>query len=429
MPISFATLQVYNHYLTTYDNKRTSRSHIHDRDELRHIYSDIQLKNRFAPLYLTEPTPSAIAYAVQLKESAETLKATITTFGSSDKQMLFSSKKAYSDNPELVQVDYTASSDKSAAPEHFHLEIKEFASPQVNESSYLTADQPVLMPSGNYSFDVITNKLHYELQFAVNEGETHEQLQNKLARLINYADIGIHAEVLHDREAKRSALQITSEALGLPVQGEHHFEITDDNTSHTNGIVHYLGLNKTIHNAKNATYYIDGKERSSYSNSFPVYGNYRLTLNEKSSVREADIGLYPDIESLSYNIEGFVDCYNQFLHGIEHDENAKAANNQHLLSEMKKLIGRHKGKIEKYGIGIQEDNTLQYLRDDSLSKMPDLDSLQTFGNQVLRKLHAIALDPMEYVSRAICAYSNPATSYVNPYVTSIYSGMLFNSYC
>lgn len=427
MPMSFATLQIYNHYLTLYDDKRTSRSHIHDRDELRHIYSDIQLKNRFAPLYLTEPSPQAIAYAVQLKESAESLKQTITTFGSSNKQMLFSSKKAYSDTPELVDVEYTATADKSSAPEQFHLEVKEFASPQINQSSFLTSSQMVLMPPGNYSFDIKTNKLHYELQFYINDGETHEQLQNKLARLINNSDIGIHADILTDKE--RTALQITSDAYGHPVQGTRHFHITDENTSQTSGIVHYLGLNKSIHNANNAVYYVDGKERSSYSNTFPVYGSYRLTLHPESSEKEANVGLYPDLESLTYNIEGFVNCYNQFINGIQTDENAKAADNHHLLDEMNKLLSCHKGKIEKYGIEIQDNYTLSFLRDNSLAKMPDLDDLHSFGNQVLRKLHSISLDPMEYVARAICAYSNPSTSYINPYVTSIYSGMLFNSYC
>ena len=427
MPMSFATLQIFNHYLTTYDNKRTSRSRIHDRDELRHIYSDIQLKNRFAPLYLTDPSPQAIAYAVQLKESAEALKQTITSFGSSDTQMLFSSKKAYSDTPELVEVEYTASANKSTAPEHFHLEVKEFASPQINQSSYLTSNQTVLMPPDNYSFDIITNKLHYELQFSVNEGETHEQLQNKLARLINTSDIGIHATIIKNKE--RTALEINSDAYGIPVQGKHHFKITDENTSQTNGIVHYLGLNKSIHHATNATYYLDGKERSSYANVFSVYGNYQLTLNPESQIHEAEIGLYPDMESLAYNIENFVNYYNQFVHGIENDENAKVADNHHLFDEIKKLLRQHKDKIEKYSIEIQDDYTMNYRRDDSLSKIPELEDLQNFGNQVLRKLHSIALNPMEYVSRAICAYSNPATSYVNPYVTSIYSGMLFNSYC
>ena len=96
---------------------------------------------------------------------------------------------------------------------------------------------------------------------------------------------------------------------------------------------------------------------------------------------------------------------------------------------MHKLLNQHKGKIEKYGIEINNDDTLVFLKNDSLAKMPELTDLQNFGSHVLRKLNSISLDPMEYVTRAICAYSNPATAYINPYVTSIYSGMLFNSYC
>lgn len=427
MPMSFAALQVYDQYLTTYSNKRTSQNHIHNRDELRHIYSDIQLKNRFAPLYLTEPLPSAIAYAFQLKESAESLKQTITTFGSSDRQLLFSSKKAYSDTPELVEVEYSASGDSLPIPEQFQLEVREFASPQINRSSFLTSKQMVLMPPGNYSFDVVTNKLHYELQFSISDGETHEQLQHKLARLINHSDIGIHANVLTDKE--RTALKITSEGLGVPIQGKQHFEITDDNTSHTNGIVHYLGLNKTIHNATNAIYTLGDKEHTSYSNTFSAFGHYRLTLHPESSKREASIGLYPDMESLAYNIEAFTNQYNQFITGIQTTKYAKATDNHHLLDEMHKLLMQHKGNAKKYGIEIHDDNTLSFLRNDSLEKMPELHDLQTFGSHMLRKLNSISLDPMEYVARAICAYSNPSTVYINPYVTSIYSGMLFNSYC
>lgn len=427
MPMSFAALQVYDQYLTTYSNKRTSRNCIHDRDELRLIYSNIQLKNRFMPLYLTEPSPQAVAYAVQLKESAESLKQTITTFGSSDRHMLFSSKKAYSNNSELAEVEYTSSGDNASVPERFRLEVNEFASPQINQSSFLTSKQMVLMPPGNYSFDVITNKLHYELQFSINDGETHEQLQNKLARLINHSDIGIHANVLTDHE--RSALEITSEAFGIPIQSKRHFEITDDNTSHTNGIVHYLGLNKSIHDATNAVYTLDGKEYSSYSNTFTAFGHYHMTLHPESSKKEAEIGLYPDLEALSYNIEAFVNQYNQFITNIQTDEKAKEADNHHLLDEMHKLLMHHKGKVEKYGIEMNDDNTLNFLKNNNLEKMPDLNDLQSFGSHVLRKLNSISLDPMEYVARAICAYSNPATAYINPYVTSIYSGMLFNSYC
>ena len=427
MPMSFAALQVYDQYLTSYSNKRKSRNHIHDFNELRSIYSSIQLKNRFAPLYLTDPSPQEIAYAFQLKESAESLKQTITTFGQDDKRVLFSSKKAYSNAPELAEAEYIASEDKSTVPEKFHLEVEEFASPQINVSSFLASDQEVLMPSGNYSFDVITNKLHYELQFSVNEGDTHKQLQSKLARLINNSDIGMHVNIITQDE--RTAMEITSDASGIPVQGRHHFTITDENTSHTAGIVHYLGLNKSVHDATNAVYTLDGEEHVSYSNTFTAYGHYRITLHPESKEKDAEIGLYPDMESLTYNIDTFVNNYNQFINGIKNSEYTKSADSNQLLDEMHKLLNQHKGKIEKYGIEINNDDTLVFLKNDSLAKMPELTDLQNFGSHVLRKLNSISLDPMEYVTRAICAYSNPATAYINPYVTSIYSGMLFNSYC
>lgn len=62
-------------------------------------------------------------------------------------------------------------------------------------------------------------------------------------RLINNSDLGVHAEVLQD-DSGRSALQITSDAYGIPAKGNEHFRITDDNTSHSSGMVHYLGSNQ-----------------------------------------------------------------------------------------------------------------------------------------------------------------------------------------
>jgi flagellar hook-associated protein 2 len=60
--------------------------------------------------------------------------------------------------------------------------------------------------------------------------------------------------------------------------------------------------------------------------------------------------------------------------------------------------------------------------------IPDASAIMGFGSRMLRKLDSISIDPMEYIDRRICAYPNPNATYPNPYVTSIYSGMLFNSY-
>ena len=431
MPISYATLQIYDHYLTTYGSRRSSRYDTHDQKELQQLYSSIQRKNRFAPVYLNDPTTEEITYAIRLKEQAKSLHETIDVLSCDDESQLFSTKTAYCSHPELAQVSYDISDNDQVAsyqkaPSKFTLCVDHCAMPQRNTSSYLRADQPVMMPAGSYSFDLITNKLHYELQFDLQPSDTHEILQQRLMRLINNSDLGVHAQVLHDED--RSALEITSDARGTPAKGSEHFRITDENTSHSSGIVHYLGLNKSIEPAQNASYSIDGVSFSSYNNNFRVYDAYEVTLDPDaiSSGQEIEIGLYPDPQSLAYNIRSFVKSYNQFIENLRTSDQQPARLNE----DIHKLLNMHKKEIGKYGIEISDDDTLSYPdTEPAATASPGFEELQDFGSHLLKKLNAISMDPMEYLNRRICAYSNPATSYVNPYVTSIYSGMLFNTYC
>ena len=104
MPISYATLQIYDQYLTTYGSKRCSRYDTHDSKELKELYSSIQLKNRFAPVYLKSPTATEISYAIQLKEQAKSLHETIDTLSCDDENQLFSTKTAYSDHPGQIRL-------------------------------------------------------------------------------------------------------------------------------------------------------------------------------------------------------------------------------------------------------------------------------------------------------------------------------------
>lgn len=456
MSVSIATLQALDQYMSTYrsrdnnssrqkNNKRSTRFAMHDASELQNLYSTIQWKNRFAPLYLTEPSPRSIAYAIHLKESANDLKQTIGSL--SDDDDLFAMKSAYSDNESLASVEYEPEDADGEVPSDFVLEVENFASPQVNTSKYIKAKQPVTLRPDTYSFDILTNKLHYELQFNVHEGETNRDLQSKLARLINSSDIGVSARVVEARGL--TALEVTSDACGLPVQGERHFTIADDNTTYRSGVVDYLGLNKNIREAANAVYSINGNEESSYSNSFSVHGAYHVTLHPENSGAgtstsdqlaaraaamgsingvganaSARIGLYPDAESLSNNIETFVEGYNHFMNGVINDETEDSLTKL-LSKDLHKFLDLHSYNLEKYGISVNEDATLDYQKSDEIT---DADAIKGFGSQILRKLNAISLDPMEYIDRRICAYSNPNASYPNPYMTSIYTGMLYNNY-
>ena len=150
MSVTMNTLQALDQYMTTYAssdnsdsnrkyNRRNSRFAMHDSSELQNLYSTIQWKNRFAPLYLTDPTPRSIAYAIHLKESANSLKRTIGSLSEDDD--LFSMKSAYSDNESLASVEYEPDDAEGEVPTDFTLEVENFASPQVNTSKFLKTDR------------------------------------------------------------------------------------------------------------------------------------------------------------------------------------------------------------------------------------------------------------------------------------------------
>ena len=56
-------------------------------------------------------------------------------------------------------------------------------------------------------------------------------------------------------------------------------------------------------------------------------------------------------------------------------------------------------------------------------------SLKGFSNRLLRKSRQVSLNPMDYVEKIIVAYKKPGNNFPNPYVTSAYSGMMFDGYC
>ena len=52
-----------------------------------------------------------------------------------------------------------------------------------------------------------------------------------------------------------------------------------------------------------------------------------------------------------------------------------------------------------------------------------------FAKALIEKSREISLDPMKYVERPVVNYKNPGHGFVQPYITSEYSGMLFSGYC
>lgn len=436
MAYNAALNTVYNHYLTTYAPKRsTTQYDTHKKSELRSIYNSIVKLNKEAPLYILDSSKESREFAVGLKENARALRNTIASLGGLDEDEMLGKKAAYSSNENIVSASYVGEGTTDAAVPPIQIEVTALASNQVNLGAFLPSDEKIALTPDAYSFDITINDLSYEFQYNIREGETNRDLQERLSRLISNADIGITADILEDGKGN-SSLRLTSAASGLKNDKSFIFSVSDDKTSKRTGTVDYLGISFMSREPSNAEFLLNGEPRSASSNHFTIDKMYEITLNGISSVEgeTAEVGLKTDLDSLTENVVNLISGYNSFIRAAAEylDLHPKSGR---LLGEMDHITRYYQTDLEKLGFSFESNGQLSI--DDNVFKDSILDdenraqfsTIKDFTNSILRKTNQISLNPMEYVDKTIVAYKNPGHNFATPYITSNYSGMLFNSYC
>lgn len=432
MAYQYALSNIYNHYLTTYAPKSATRYDAHKKSELRNVYNSIVKLNKDAPLSIVDTSEAAQKYVVGIKENARGLRNTITSLSGSDESELLNRKIAYSSDSSVVDAKFIGDISEQNEDESLEIGVEQLAQSQINTGNYLKKDAMAL-PSGTYSFDIAINNTGYEFQFNINPGDTNFDLQNKLARLINNSNIGLSATI-KEYDADRAALSLESTATGIDLGHATLFDITDDNTSQTGGVVDYLGINEVTRHPQNAIFTLNDEKRVSYTNHFTVQSKYDVTLKGLTSDENTvTVGLKPDMESLSENINRFIGGYNEFIRAAAEYQNSQPKSSQ-LIREMSRISGLYHNELGPLGISLAENGTIQV---DSVTLKAGLeengaaesmDGIKRFANAVLNKTNAISLNPMDYVNKTIVAYKNPGKNFSPSYITSQYSGMMFNSY-
>ncbi len=429
--------QVYNHYLTEYAPKTNSPLDTHKKSDLRSIYNSIVKMNKESPLYILDKSEASKAYAVGLKESARIFRNSVmATRSSLDEEGVLDQKKAYSSNTDIASAKYIGLSDggENASAPTFRLEVAQLAKNQVNLGNALVSEDRLDLPAGSYSFDVSIKDASYEFQFELHEEDTNLDIQSRLQRLIESANIGLEASVIEDGEGN-SSLKLESVATGIASGKELLFEISDEHTSKTQGIVDYLGIDLVSQPPANALFEINGIERTASSNTFTVEKVYEVTLNGPSSEPgiTTEIGLKNDVDSLSENIHSLAESYNRFLDNASYNPGKHSKSSQ-LLNEIGYITRHYAGHLDALGLTFSADGHLS-INDEQLKTAAaesDDDAftpVKDFANSMLRKSNQISLNPMQYVNKTIVAYKNPGKNYPSPYITSAYSGMMFNNYC
>lgn len=421
---------VYSYYLSQYGNKSNSKYDSHTRTQLKNTYSKVVKINSQTPVYKLDLSTAAQKYAIDLKEHARALEnITEDLSDGADGTMTFK-KSAVSSNASAVNASYITDFGAASDDESFDINVKQLACSQLNTGNYLQPRSNHIKP-GEYSFDLSINDVIYEFQFKVDNSETTNNIQNKIARLINRSNIGLTANIKED-SLGNTAINIESESTGINGTTPVIFSIKSDDPNNQL-LIDTLGLDRVTQYPSNAIFDVDGDERSSMSNSITINKAYDVKLS-KVTEEPVTISLKADADSIVESLNELVAGYNNLISVTNDENNNHFQGTEKLQNEIASIARSYKKQLADSGLSLNKDGTISADKEviinadnkDALSHI--YESLNSFKNSIKEKAEDIALNPMDYVNNKIIAYKNPLRSFPDPYNLSAYTGMMFNGY-
>lgn len=421
---------VYSYYLSQYGNKSNSKYDSHTRTQLKNTYSKVVKINSQTPVYKLDLSTAAQKYAIDLKEHARALEnITEDLSDGADGTMIFK-KSAVSSNASAVNASYITDFGAASDDESFDINVKQLACSQLNTGNYLQPRSKHIKP-GEYSFDLSINDVIYEFQFKVDNSETTNNIQNKIARLINRSNIGLTANIKED-SLGNTAINIESESTGINGTTPVIFSIKSDDANNQ-PLIDTLGLDRVTQYPANAIFDVDGDERSSMSNSITINKAYDVKLS-KVTEEPVTISLKADADSIVESLNELVAGYNNLISVTNDENNNHFQGTEKLQNEIASIARSYKKQLADSGLSLNKDGTISADKEviinadnkDALSHI--YESLNSFKNSIKEKAEDIALNPMDYVNNKIIAYKNPLRSFPDPYNLSAYTGMMFNGY-
>ena len=421
---------VYSYYLSQYGNKSNSKYDSHTRTQLKNTYSKVVKINSQTPVYKLDLSTAAQKYAIDLKEHARALEnITEDLSDGADGTMTFK-KSAVSSNASAVNASYITDFGAASDDESFDINVKQLACSQLNTGNYLQPRSKHIKP-GEYSFDLSINDVIYEFQFKVDNSETTNNIQNKIARLINRSNIGLTANIKED-SLGNTAINIESESTGINGTTPVIFSIKSDDANNQ-PLIDTLGLDRVTQYPANAIFDVDGDERSSMSNSITINKAYDVKLS-KVTEEPVTISLKADADSIVESLNELVAGYNNLISVTNDENNNHFQGTEKLRNEIASIARSYKKQLADSGLSLNKDGTISADKEviinadnkDALSHI--YESLNSFKNSIKEKAENIALNPMDYVNNKIIAYKNPLRSFPDPYNLSAYTGMMFNGY-
>lgn len=423
-------LSVYNNLILGQVHMHSSRFDSHMPSELRDIHRKIRKLNTCQPLYKLDFDEKAQEYTLNVKESSMELYSSLMELSDTSDNGVFTGRKLASSDPASVSVEILDGADFSDSDEK-HIEVYSLPMSQINEGRLVAARETGLA-TGQYSFTVEVEDGLYSFQFNVSGDNTNAQLQSKLADFINKTKVGIRAGFILQKDTGLSRLELSSKSNGSSFK----FEDTKIPEGATEGVVEHFGMNRVKIESSMLTFSINDEMIESKDTTYVTKDGLKLSFK---AVTEAPvlISQVSDEEKIMGKLSEFVRKYNALSDVARGGAETRKASrklyyfmnrfatgfSKQLSENGLELTKDFDGKLE-----IDRDNMLKAIKSGSLEKAFSQDS--EFSNALKKTLSGVSLNPMEYIDKTIIIYPNiKDRRQYNPYITSIYSGIMYNNYC
>lgn len=423
-------IQAYNNMIESYLPKQMVRNNAHKKNELKKIYDSIIKHSRNTGFYKINLSKENQEFTFGIKDAAIILKTKLGEMSDSEQPSYYQKIVTVSDESALDAE--LVSEDVSRIPENIDLSVESLASPQVNVGKDLFLPSRGL-EKGMYDFRAYIKGKAYDLNFLQKEKSSNQDTIHRMADYLGQALPELTVTVEEGANKEYSRLRIASNFTGD--YGERAFTFEDADT-YREGIVDFFGMNRVEKPGRNTQFIINGVEKQTNSNTFQIENTLQVTLNEVTD-RPVTLRVLNDPAQILEQADSVLEAFNDMLHLAETRKEVNGSfGARKLLNEIKGIEQNYQEELKANGLIAAEDGTLS--RDEKISDLAAKDgSLKEFFTgkngfitKILGKAEEISINPMEYLDKTIVTYPNSnRTISNNPYMTSIYSGLFFSSYC
>lgn len=383
-----------------------------------YIYQQIINISQNAPVYLIYPTDEIQQFATQIKDLSIQLSDYLKTFYTDNDENPFRQLKLAPLPSEFITVKLLKQPDEQV---EYNIHIDSVANGQQNIGTYVSKGV-CPFTERTYTFTIQTDEQSYDFEIKVTNSSSNESILKKIASLINRATEQLEATLLYDHSKLALSIKASAHRQNTPAT----FTIKD---SVQDGLVSYYHLNQIAASPGHSEFRVNDEAVESYGVAFVIDETFEITLHApcEQTIKisfEQDRGI---IENSILNLQRI----------INHLLSLSYTSKKHTLEkEILDILLSHKEALSQVGIYF-DDSLMLATNQEQLESSIQNHSLEelfsddeSFAPELLEHTQTIILDPMKYVPNKIVSYKDYSKiNYPNPYMTSMYSGFIFTSYC